>query len=451
MIGTPSEGQRASARHGRGRAAIPFALLLLALGCASGPRAAVIHALEADELDEALAAYERFREVDGADPELLARIASNVLERAALSEEASERDAAFTQLRLAGRAGERVLERLADREGVSVVRARALGALLRRSHSSARGYLYAMLDSDDPEIRAEALLATDAEADRARLLEALIDASGGVRRVAAQVLRHAAPDAGVRLALAEAARVDPEAKVRASATRSLAEFGVEAIEPLRERLGDPEASVRLSAVDAIVRADRDRGLLAIAPLLGTQTSASGIEAARMLAITEGSPIAAGSTDARAYLRQALVTASAPLRAQAAVALISLPIDPALDEALFAALRAESDPMARLGLARALMRRPGGVELATDALRALLGEGGMPAVQAAALLAARGEEGGLRLLEETLEADSALLRRVAARLLARDARRPDATRAALADEDALVRIHAAGGILAAAHG
>jgi hypothetical protein len=42
----------------------------------------------------------------------------------------------------------------------------------------------------------------------------------------------------------------------------------------------------------------------------------------------------------------------------------------------------------------------------------------------------------------------MVRRVAARSLARDALRPDEARTALRDEDPLVRINAAGGILAA---
>ena len=55
-----------------------------------------------------------------------------------------------------------------------------------------------------------------------------------------------------------------------------------------------------------------------------------------------------------------------------------------------------------------------------------------------------------MLAEVLGGDDAsILRRTAARALARDAMDPDAARRALSDEDALVRIYGAGGILAAA--
>ena len=49
----------------------------------------------------------------------------------------------------------------------------------------------------------------------------------------------------------------------------------------------------------------------------------------------------------------------------------------------------------------------------------------------------------------LDSPDAALRRVAARGLARDAGRPDLARRAFHDDDPLVRIHAAGGLLAAA--
>ena len=105
---------------------------------------------------------------------------------------------------------------------------------------------------------------------------------------------------------------------------------------------------------------------------------------------------------------------------------------------------------RLGMARALLGHEGAEEEARETLRALMEGEGMAAVQAAALLAKEGEDAALTRLEAALEAESALLRRVAARALARDAERPDAARPALRDEDPTVRIHAAGGILAASN-
>jgi len=86
-----------------------------------------------------------------------------------------------------------------------------------------------------------------------------------------------------------------------------------------------------------------------------------------------------------------------------------------------------------------------------ALEALLEADGMPRVQAASILAGDDHAGARRVLARVL-ADGArpsLERRTAARGLARDAMRPDAVRSALRDDDAFVRIYAAGGILAAA--
>lgn len=75
---------------------------------------------------------------------------------------------------------------------------------------------------------------------------------------------------------------------------------------------------------------------------------------------------------------------------------------------------------------------------------------MARVQAAALLAEDGDAEARAVLSDVLASDApSILRRTAARALARDARMPDAARRAMADDDPLVRIHAAGGILAAA--
>jgi hypothetical protein len=73
---------------------------------------------------------------------------------------------------------------------------------------------------------------------------------------------------------------------------------------------------------------------------------------------------------------------------------------------------------------------------------------MTGVQAAAILAAEEDRSAIAFLRRSLRHDDAIVRRVAARSLARDALRPDEARAALRDSDALVRINAAGGILAA---
>ncbi len=219
-------------------------------------------------------------------------------------------------------------------------------------------------------------------------------------------------------------------------------------------MGDAEAQVRLAVVRALVRADRDSALPLIAPLLAAPPSRAGIEAARTIALTggasAGAPMPQDVQDARAYLAGALGNEDASLRSQAAVALVSLPAHEVTDRLLIERLQSESDPGVRLGLARALQGRDVGGAEADAVLEALLEGDGMPAVQAAAILSVEGREAALARLEAALAADEPMFRRVAARALARDAGRPDSVRHAMRDPDAMVRIHAAGGILAASN-
>ncbi|MEZ4251987.1 MAG: hypothetical protein R3B99_27555 [Polyangiales bacterium] len=105
---------------------------------------------------------------------------------------------------------------------------------------------------------------------------------------------------------------------------------------------------------------------------------------------------------------------------------------------------------RLGLARLLPSDDDATHPARDVLHDLLEERDMPGVQAAALLAERDDAAGVAALEATLGSDDPLLRGVAARALARGAHLPDAVLPALRDPEPLVRIQAAGGVLAASN-
>jgi predicted transcriptional regulator len=112
------------------------------------------------------------------------------------------------------------------------------------------------------------------------------------------------------------------------------------------------------------------------------------------------------------------------------------------------VESEPDVGVRLSLARALL--PRAEDVARTALRRLLAEDhGMTGAQAAVLLAGAGDDEGIARLRADLDTSDATVRRVVVRALARDALRPIEVRTALDDEDALVRIQAAGGILAAA--
>ena len=430
------------------RTVLASVTLFAATACGGGPRASVTSAVEARDVARSLDEYDRFREDEGGgDPGLLALVAALILEQAVLEGSDAERDAAFHQLSLAGTAADPALERLAERADDPASRARALGVLVTRGDSGAKAELRGLLDSDDTRIVAEAARTLDAPDDTAKLLELLVHTGAAVRAAAARELRDAAPDGRVYVALAEAARVDPIPKVRAAAARSLGAFGAQAFETLRERLSDADQTVRMAAVGALVEADRAQALGVVGSLLDMAPSPSGIEAARVIAASGGE----GADTARAFLRRALVSGEASVRSHAAVALSGLPDNDALLPALAEALESEREPEVRRALAGILADRPGTRDKALEALRAMIAdEEGMARVQAAAVLAEHEPSAAIPVLREAMERGEPDVRRTAARALARDALSPDAARTALRDEDALVRIHAAGGILAASN-
>jgi len=422
---------------------LALSILLLA-SCGGGPRGRVATAVDAGDLEGALAAYEDYRRSEGADADVLGRVAALLLEEEARAEDGERRRAAILQLSLAGTAGEPALIRLSESEGITPGRLGALEVLARRGSEPAKLALRALADHDDPAVLASAIVGMDPALDRDLLLRHLESEDATVRRAAARALS-AREDAGVREALAERARVDPDASVRAAAVGALALAGPAAVDALRERLGDPTSSVRLAAVGALARADEAAAREALGALLEMAPSPAGIEAARVLALLDGEI----ASTARAFLRRSLEARDAGLRSQAGVALTGLPASAdAPVDAVRAALRTEADPEVRLSLARALWRR----ERATAApvLEGLLADDGMPGVQAAALLAGEAHEEAIALLDRVARGDGvSVLRRTAARALAREAMRPDAARRHLDDDDPLVRIYAAGGILAAA--
>ena len=407
-------------------------------------------AVERGDLDGALEAYERFREVEGADPELLARVAALLLEREAREGDAQARRAALAQLSLAGNAGLPILVRLSEEDGLGPTRLGALEVLARRGRADARHYLRGLADSRDPAVLAASITGMDPPLDGELLLRLSGSEHVEVRRAAVERLSEIASDAPVRARLAELARVDPEGSVRAAAVRALGRAGAEAVEMLRERLADPDASVRFAAVGALVAADEQRARLVLGAMLEAAPSAAGVEAARLLAQRgEGPEGPAGAQAARAFLRRVLSDGDAALRAQAGVAIASLPAGAeAPVDALREALAAERDPDVRLSLARALLGHDRAAARAALVELARSGQG-MSRVQAASLLASLGDASMRAELEDVLASErDSLVRRTAARALARDAMAPDAVRGLLRDGDAMVRIYAAGGILAA---
>ncbi len=428
--------------------ALAISLAIALLGCGSAPRARVATAVERRDLDAALEASDRFRAVEGEDTDLLGSIAGLILEREASGDPEVSR-AAIQQLALAGTAGAPILVRLSRAPGSGSTRLSALEALARHGDEEARLALRALADSDDPEVLAASVAGMDPALDQPLLLTLARSPHASVRRAALSMLAPRATEDSVRALLVEIARVDAEASCRAAAVRALGRAGEGASEALRERLGDPTGSVRLAAVAALAQADAEAGRVALAPFLEIAPSPEGIEAARFLIRRADDPDGADDA-ARAFLERALASSDSALRAQAGVAIASLPMsaEPPLD-ALRAALERERDDDVRLSLARALWPRDRDAASAT--LRRLIGSGqGMPRVQAAVLLAAEGDASAREALARVIESDGeSILRRTAARALARDALAPGMVRGLLRDEDPLVRVYAAGGILAAA--
>jgi HEAT repeat protein len=427
--------------------ALAVLLSIFASSCASAPRARIAAAVDRGDLDGAYEAYEQFRSHEGTDVELLGRIAGLVLEREVQSDDDAIRGAALTQLGLAGTAGAPILVRLADARGVGPGRLGALTLLAQRGHEPSRLALRALADHEEPEVLAASVGGMDPSLDRELLFTLAASEHAEVRRAAVELLGRAAADASVAGALERVARVDPDESVRAAAVRALGGAGEHGVEILRERLGDPEPMVRFAALSALVRAAPDQARVALASLLEIAPSAAGIEAARLLCSIEDR---GALVPARDYLVRALASEDPQIRSQAGIALSSLPRDrePPL-EILRDALGREPDREVQLSLARALFRheRPAALRALRELVRS---DAAMVRVQAAMMLAAEGDADALATLESVAASgDATILRRTAVRGLARDAMRPESARRYLLDDDALVRIYAAGGILAAA--
>jgi len=429
-------------------------LALTLSACASGPRGVVRAEVEQRRLPEALAAYERVREHDGPDVGLLRHVAALALELSVESDDASVRDAAFSQLRRAGERARPVLLRLSDHAS-EAVRAHALELRLDAGDALPRAELRSFLDAQDHEARAAAQAALDAlDADDVALLVAsLQDPSAHVRRAAAVGLRRAAPRADVRGTLELVARVDPVLSVRVAALHALGRQGPEAFPVLRDRLSDPEGSVRMAALMALAAAEPVQAAGVLAALLGTPPSTSSVEAARLLAQREGDVDAVRAGE---YLLSALGHHDENIRAQAAVALSSLSTVLAPDAdtgasryeaALRARLAVEAVRRVRLVIAQILQRGVTTRDVGVVALRDLLAGDDVPAVMAAVALARERDAAALSRLDAALTDARATHRRVAVAAFTHDAGDPDRARAALLDDDALVRVAAAGGIFA----
>jgi HEAT repeat protein len=427
-----------------------FLVALVAFaGCASGPRARVVSAASEARIDDAIRAYEDFAAREGEDLGLFAEVAGAVLLSAGCGDDPALASMAARELMQAGLSGRPLLAEIIHRDCLGSFDATVL--LARRGDPDARRLLRGMADNPSPEVRAAAVIALDPEPDRAMLLAWATDPDEGVRAAANERLGALGPsDADAFSLLTQTARNDASPRVRAHAVRALGSYEGAAFPALRERLSDPESSVRMAAVEALVRADRDRARGTLLDLLATPPSAESIEAARVLISLVGGPSEAPSEDDRtaslAYLRASLAAATASLRAQAAVVLVGLPGRDDLSEVLRSALGRETDPTARLSMARALLRRENAATDARAALLELMPGGEMTGLQAAVVLSEEGVEAGLEIVRSVALGDASPpnLRVIAVHALGRA--RPGELLPAFSDPDPSVRLAAAGAVL-----
>ncbi len=426
------------------RCARSLLLLLLLAGC-GGLRARIEREARAGRLRTAVSSYERLRERDGPSPELRAALGGWVLLRAARNGHDEARGLeAVAALRGAGRPARPWLDALLwDRNVRDVARAEAAEVLARWGDPEAQALLMNWRDHPDPRVRARTLRLAAGPETRGALRHGVQEE----RLAAVTALTTAAPDPAARVALASACRRDGDARVRRAACQALGAFGPSALPVLLERLAqDPSLAVRLTAVGAALRADLDAALAATRSWWSRPISPEGVEAARCVARdASGAP----RLEALAILRSALQTPRSALRAQAAVAWISVGAHLA-EGTLLDRLRKEQAAPVRLQIARALLRTRGGRERAVDALRALGRGKGLLAVQALADLARLEDTAGrwaARRLRRLSKRGEPSVRRLAVRGLALDAARPDEVVSALLDPDRTVRYAAASALIA----
>lgn len=433
-----------SSMHIRSWAVWVFASLAVMSACAMGNRAIILNAIDRRDVPRALVAYNRMAAREGPDLDLLADIAAVVLEKEAQSEDRARANLAFTQLGFVGSLATPVLERISARTS-EPARSRALSILAQRGSGAARRQLEEELETANDEVLGWAVAGIDPEDHCASLVRFVAHTHESVRRAAARGLGECTSHEGSFDALREVSRRDPSSMVRAAAANALASWGATVIDVLRDRMSDSDPSVRLAVVGAIARADRESARRLLSPLLSSEPSAAGVEAARFLA--SGPDDSDSTLQGRAYLRNALETAGPDVRAQAAVALLSLSDTASLRGALAARLQAESHESVKLALAILLTRQPETQDAARTALEVLLE--GQPAIrlQAAAALADLGVARGKETLIELTTSSTVYLRRAAMRAVAYEGRDPSRARPGLRDEDPTVRIYAAGGILA----
>ncbi|MCK9463151.1 MAG: HEAT repeat domain-containing protein [Proteobacteria bacterium] len=271
---------------------------IAASGCAPS-LAGLTRLLDASDAKGALASVEG----DFARENALAAL---ILKRAAAAGE-SPLDA-VRALAATGRDGRRFLEQLA--KGKSAPAAALARIALDRRRPPGDDELEALLADPSADVRAYAVSSWDDEIDSGRLAGLVLDLDPRVRADAVRALGRRGEERFESL-LREAARLDPDLRVRSEAARSGRALGGDAVDILRELLGGDDPGVAQAALLGLgdVGSEEAMALLeerALGPLDETA-----VVAAAELART-------GSKKGRARLLEALADERQGIRATAAV-------------------------------------------------------------------------------------------------------------------------------------
>lgn len=441
-------------------------LLALVLLCACGGTSyQVDQAVEAHDLEAALAAYDTNTRANGHDSQALARVAGLVLETGAQCDQCDAEARAQTvvrHLRRAGRAGRPILARIAEGR-LDWARVLALSALARHDEI-AEAELYGLAHAPAGQAFMTTLIPTLGTVDGEMLAAFLVDEDHTRRHAAAlqlaalgcvdsaQLLAMRFPDepsVQVRSALVRAfasllanearttcltdTRSDGASDAQAEVFENAARAGLELA------LSDAEARVRVAAVRGLIQSD-PAGIDRVTPWFSAPPTPSSIEAARVLLATHPEL----NDELKAAATAHLLHAGRGGAHQSSALLAWFSIDAVPMEALTAQLAHEEAPGAVFQLARLLIDES---DLAEARLRALARPDTMVGLQAAVSLAEHGEEDAESVVYAALSSTSDLFRLVAVRYFAH-IQATHILRPLLEDPAEAVRFSAAGGALRA---
>jgi len=362
---------------------------LVPVGCAPN-LTALSRLLDASEFDRAVSSVAG----DAAQENALAAL---LLEREAAIGE-SPLDAARA-LAGAGADGRRSLERLADGTAAP---ANALARIaLSRRRPPSEAALSSLLADASADVRFFAVSTWDDDIEAERLAALVLDNDPRVRADAVGALGRLVDDAYSRV-LRDAARLDPDQRVRSEAARSGRALGADAVDVLRELLGGDEPGVAQAALLGLGN-------------VGTKEALGLLEERALGALDETAVVAAaelariGSEKGRARLREALADERQGIRATAAVNLARADLEDRVE--LLLGLLDDDAPRVVLIAAASIGDGPHR-DRVIAALRKVYEGAGTAGEEARDALAVQGDPVAVKAVEEALaaadEAESILI-------------------------------------------